>query len=113
MQLTLKIIVTVNVVAAGTLYVAWRMLPEGSEMAPVLREAVENAELAPPDSLRPGKLLGYLHVAVRSLDVEQARAQRATLLFTIALSIVGMNAAATFILLLQSQADNDREEKKA
>jgi len=125
MRLIVKIIVTINVVAAGTLYVAWRMLPEGSETATVLRETLATAqreelarvEAAPFASLRldspsPGKLMGYLDVAVRSLEAEQARAQRAYVLFTIALSIVGMNAAATFTLLLHKQIENGRTEER-
>ena len=124
MRLIVKIMVTVNVVAGGTLYVAWRMLPEGSETATVLRETLATAqheelahiEAAPFDtlrlySLRPGKLLGYLNAAVPVLEADQARAERVYVLFTIALSIVGMNAVAAFVLLLHSQAGNDCEEK--
>jgi len=114
MRLILKIIVTANVLAVGTLFIAWRMLPEGTEMAPLLlREELARAKSAPPDSLRPGELLGYLGIAVLYLDAEQARAQRTSVLLTIALSIVGVNAVATFILLLQSQADNEDKEKRA
>jgi len=112
MRLIVKIIVTVNVLAVGTLFIAWRMLPEGTEMAPLLREDLARAESAPPLSLRPGALLGYLGIAVRSLEAEQARAQRTYVLLTIALSIVGMNAAATFILLVHKEIENGRTEKR-